>query len=147
MARRVFFSFHYGNDVWRANQIRKLGVVVGQAAAGFQDASLWEEAKTKGDAAVKKLINEGLEHTTVTVVLIGSRTRTRKWVDYEIKASEDRDNGLLGIYIHSLKDQFGQISAKGEPPKRLVDGGYPIYNWDRAKFSDRVEAAAKAAGH
>jgi hypothetical protein len=27
MARRVFFSFHYDNDVWRANQVRNANVV------------------------------------------------------------------------------------------------------------------------
>ena len=53
MARRVFFSFHYQRDVWRANVVRMSGVVIGSAAAGFHDASLWEEAKRKGDAAIR----------------------------------------------------------------------------------------------
>jgi hypothetical protein len=66
MARRVFFSFHYQNDVWRANQVRNSHIVDGTAAAGFQDGSLWEEAKKKGDAAIKKLIDDGLSGTTVT---------------------------------------------------------------------------------
>jgi hypothetical protein len=54
MARQVFFSFHYQRDVWRVNQIRNIPNVIGYAAAGFQDASLWEEAKRKGDAEIKK---------------------------------------------------------------------------------------------
>lgn len=45
MARRVFFSFHYQRDIWRVNQIRNIGEIVGTAAVGFHDASLWEEAK------------------------------------------------------------------------------------------------------
>ena len=49
MARRVFFSFHYQRDVWRVNQIRSIPNVAGCAAAGFQDASIWEEAKRKGE--------------------------------------------------------------------------------------------------
>ena len=64
MARRVFFSFHYQRDIWRVNQIRNIPNVTGTAAAGFQDASLWEEAKIKGDASVKKLIDEGLMNTS-----------------------------------------------------------------------------------
>jgi hypothetical protein len=47
VARRAFFSFHYQRDVWRVNQIRNLPEIVGSAAAGFQDASLWEEAKRR----------------------------------------------------------------------------------------------------
>ena len=59
MARKVFFSFHYERDIWRTNVIRNSGVVEGSAAAGFHDASLWEEAKKKGDAEVKRLIDQG----------------------------------------------------------------------------------------
>lgn len=55
MARRTFFSFHYQRDIWRANVVRNSGVVIGSSAAGFQDASLWEEAKKKGDTEIKKL--------------------------------------------------------------------------------------------
>ena len=76
--RRVFFSFHYQRDIWRVNQVRNAGIVDAQAAAGWSDASLWEEAKKKGDAAIKKLINDGLVGTSVTVVLIGSQTSERK---------------------------------------------------------------------
>ncbi len=68
--RHVFFSFHYQRDVWRANMVRNSGAVIGEAAAGFRDASLWEEAKRKGDKAIKDLIDEGLKGTTITVVLM-----------------------------------------------------------------------------
>jgi hypothetical protein len=55
MPRKVFFSFHYERDIWRTNVVRNSGVVEeGSAAAGFYDASLWEETKKKGDAEVKK---------------------------------------------------------------------------------------------
>ena len=47
--RRTFFSFHYQRDVWRAANVRKAGVVDASAAAGWSDASLWEEAKQTGD--------------------------------------------------------------------------------------------------
>ena len=47
MARRVFFSFHYERDIWRANVVRNSWVTQDREAAGFWDASLWEEAKKK----------------------------------------------------------------------------------------------------
>ena len=98
MARRVFFSFHYQKDIWRTNVVRNSNVVEGAAAAGFQDASLWEEAKKKGDAAIKKMINlNALEGTSVTVVLIGAETAQRTYVTYEIEQSIAKGNGLLGI--------------------------------------------------
>lgn len=146
MARRVFFSFHYQNDVWRANQVRNSHVVEGCAAAGFQDASLWEEAKTKGGAAIKKLIDDGLVGTTVTVVLIGSETATRTYVGYEIERSIARGNGLLGIHVHLLRDRSGRASVRGTVPARLTAAAAPTYDWDRDRFGAWVEAAARRAG-
>lgn len=146
MARRVFFSFHYENDIWRASNVRNAHVVEGTAAAGFQDGSLWEEAKKKGDEALMRLINKGLEGSTVTAVLIGAETASRPWVDYEIEQSIKRGNGLLGIYIDQIKDQKGQTSRRGTVPRRLTTASAPIYTWDRDKLGDWVEAAAKQAG-
>jgi hypothetical protein len=116
MARRVFFSFHYQNDIFRVNQIRKANIVEGVASAGFIDASIWEEVKKKGDSAIKKMIDDSLIGTTVTAVLIGSQTAGREYIDYEIRKSFGRNNGLLGIYIHNLKNQFSKTDTKGKNP-------------------------------
>jgi hypothetical protein len=90
MPRRVFFSFHYQRDVWRVNQIRNLHEIVGTAAAGFHDASLWEEAKRKGDATIKRMIDDALYNTSVTVIFIGNQTAGRTYINYEIQKSLDR---------------------------------------------------------
>ena len=145
MARKVFFSFHYERDIWRTNVVRNSGVVEGYAAAGFQDSSLWEEAKKKGDADVKKLIDQGLIGTSVTVVLIGAETSQRKFVDYEIEKSIARGNGLLGIYISGIRDQNGKTDMQGSAPQRLITAGAPCQYWDRSKFGEWVEAAYKKA--
>ncbi|MBW1716032.1 MAG: hypothetical protein JRJ77_09435 [Deltaproteobacteria bacterium] len=55
MARRTFFNFHYQRDVWWVNQIRNIPNIMRYAAAGLQDALLWEEAKKKrcGDKKIE----------------------------------------------------------------------------------------------
>jgi hypothetical protein len=116
MARRVYFAFHYQNDIWRVNQVRQSWVTQERQEAGFYDASLWEEAKKQSDLAIKRMINSGLQNTSTTCVLIGSETSKRRWVQYEIVKSFDKGNALLGTYIHSLKDQFGKTSIKGGDP-------------------------------
>jgi hypothetical protein len=146
MARRVFFSFHYQSDVWRANVVRNAHIVDGTAAAGFHDASLWEETKKQGDAAIKKLIDDALNGTTVTVVLIGSQTASRRYVAYELERSRARGNGLLGVYVHGIKDQNGNTTAMGQAPAALIAAGAPTYIWDQASFGAWVETAAKKAG-
>lgn len=147
MARRVFFSFHYQRDIWRINQIRNLHEIVGCAAAGFQDASLWEEAKKKGDAEIKRMIDNALERTTVTVVFIGAQTAGRKYINYEIQQSIARGNGLVGIQINHLKDKDGKTDPVGAIPALLTQNGAPVYKYvDGDKLAARIEEAAKKAG-
>lgn len=142
MARRVYFSFHY-DDIWKVNQIRNSHVVEGCSAAGFIDSSLWEEVKRKGDTAIKKAIEEGLNGTSVSCVLIGRKTWARKYVNYEIRRSIERGNGLLGIYIDKIKSKSGQTEQRGPIPKLLKESGAPIYVWNRNKFADWVSDAAR----
>lgn len=148
MARRVFFSFHYERDVWRASVVRNSWVTKpDRESAGFFDAGMWEEAKKKGDAAIKKLIDDALVGTTVTAVLIGAETATRQYVKYEVDQSVKRGNGLLGIRIHNIKDNAGKADLWGPNP---LPAGYAVYDWvsdnGYANLGTWVEAAAKKAG-
>ena len=136
MARRVFFSFHYERDIWRANQIRNSWVTKeDREAAGFWDAASWEQVKRKGDAAIRKWIDDNLKGTSVTVVLIGAETSKRKWVRYEINKSLEKGNKIFGIRTHNLKDQYGETDWAGDLDFGLIDGKntfselFPVYDW------------------
>ena len=145
MARRVFFSFHYDRDLWRVNVVRNSGEIEGVSAAGFYDASLWEETKRKGDAAIKDLIDHGLESTAVTVVLIGKETANRAYVSYEVERSLARRNGILGIMINNIKDMDGRTDPPGPIPTALSKVGPPIYTWEYGKLGEWVERAYRKA--
>jgi hypothetical protein len=147
MARRVFFSFHYDNDIWRANQVRNANVVAGSDLAGFFDHSEYEEAKKKGKEGIQRMILKNLKDTTVTVVLIGTETANRPWVKYEVEQSIERNNGLLGIYIHHLKDSKQTSSSRGSKPAVPRGVDFPAYDWDREldRFRKEIEAAGKRA--
>lgn len=145
MARRVFFSFEYEHDVSRANVVRKSGMTKGIETAGYVDAAQFEKVKKKGDPAVRAWIDEQLKGTSVTVVLVGGYTCASKWVKYEIEASKERGNGLLGIDISKIEDFAGNRSERcGKLP-----AGYPFYLWNKDKGYDNlgvwVEKAARAA--
>ncbi len=103
--RHVFFSFHY-DDVWRANQVRNMWVVDKQATR-FTDSAAFEAVKKQGDTAIKRWIDKQMLGTAVTVVLIGSNTLSRPFVQYEIEQSIKLNKGLLGIHINQLKDNGG----------------------------------------
>ncbi len=160
MTRRVFFSFHYERDIWRANVVRKSWVTQDRTAAGFWDASLWEDAKKKGDAAIRRMIDEALNGTSVTVILIGAETSTRKWVRYEVEKSFEQGNGLLGVYIDRIEDTSGKTDRRGSPDFGKIGqdrygggvyfpGEYGMYEYKPtgyAKFAEWVETAARDAG-
>lgn len=159
MARRTFFSFHFERDVWRAGQVRNSWVTkADREASGFWDAAKWEEVKKKGEEAIQKWIDDQLNGTSVTVVLIGAETSTRKYVDYEILQSHKKGNGLLGVYIHNMKDSNSKTDIKGNNPFdkwTFKDSSgnfitYPTYDWvnndGRDNLGTWIETAAKKAG-
>ena len=122
MARSIFFSFHY-DDVssFRANVVRNSWVTMRDRTAHFIDKSMWEEAERKGVLALKKLIENGLKGTSVTVILVGSNTFLRKWVKYEIVKSFVEGKGILPIYINRIPSRNEGIKVKGvNPLERLT---------------------------
>mgnify|MGYP001014803779 CR=1 FL=1 len=156
MARRVFYSFHYQPDNWRASQIRNIGVVEGNVPVTDND---WETVKRGGDDAIRRWINTQLDGKSCTVVLIGENTADRKWIKYEIEKSWTEGKGLFGIYIHNLKDSSGNLSRQGNNPfdnfkigqtklSAIVKAYNPpyadsrnVYNYVSEKISDWVEEA------
>jgi hypothetical protein len=113
MGRRVFFSFHYKPDGWRASQVRNIGALEGSQSVSDNE---WEQIKKSGDAAIQKWIDGQLNGKSCAIVLIGSDTADRKWVKYEIEKSWNESKGLLGIHIHKLKNKDGFQSTKGANP-------------------------------
>lgn len=130
MARRVFFSFHYDNDISRVMIVRNSWVTQGKEAAGFVDKVAFEQIKRQGDTAVHRWIDKQLEGTSVTVVLIGSETLNRPFVQYEIFQSWHRGNAIIGVHINNIKDIWtSNVSSIGNT--HTVIGHYsdnsPVY--------------------
>jgi hypothetical protein len=130
MARRAFYSFHYLPDNWRASQIRNMGVIDGNKPASDND---WETVKKGGDAAIQKWIDSQIDGKSVAIVLIGAETAGRKWINYEIKKAWDDGKGVLGIYIHNLKDKYGEQAEMGDNP-------FEIFSIDGKNMSGIVKA-------
>ncbi len=122
MAKRVFYSFHYDADAWRASQIRNMGVIEGDAPVSDND---WETLKKGGDKAIEKWIADQLVGKSCAVVLVGGQTANRKWVIHEIQEAWNAKKGVVGVRIHNLKDQGGNYGISGSNPfdKVLLQNG------------------------
>jgi len=115
--RQVFYSFHFKNDVMRVQQVRTMGVIEGNEPTSPNN---WEELKRKGDNSIKKWITDNMKNRSCIIVLIGSETADRRWVEYEIKKAWSLKKAILGIHIHNLncpntKTNNGK-SKKGKNP-------------------------------
>lgn len=158
MARRVFYSFHYEPDNWRASQVRNIGAVEGNQPAKDND---WETVKRGGDAGIQRWISDQMSERTCSVVLIGAQTAGRKWINYEIIKSWNDGLGVVGLRIHGLQDSGGNLSTAGSNPffelsfgqngKRMYEvvkmytpvgtDSKPVYAWIRQYLSAMIEEA------
>lgn len=158
MARRVFYSFHHQPDNWRVGEVRNIGVIEGNRPATDNE---WEDVKKSGERAIKKWISAQMHGRSCAVVLVGSNTSGRKWIDYEIIKSWDDGMGVVGIHIHGLKNADGKISTKGGNPFVNINFGNTAkklssivkcynpagsnsrerYNWIKKHLANAVEEA------
>ncbi|MEN9665602.1 MAG: hypothetical protein RLZZ326_1965, partial [Planctomycetota bacterium] len=111
--RQVFYSFHYQNDVFRAQLIRNIGALDDNKPVAPNE---WEEVKRKGDDAIKKWIDDNMNYRSCVVVLVGENTAQRPWVKYEIKKAWEEGRGLIGVHVHHIQCPQNGHSIKGDNP-------------------------------
>ena len=141
--RRAFYSFHFDNDAWRAGQVRNIGVTEHDEPVS---SNAWEEVKRGGDAAIQRWIDNQMSTRSCAIVLIGSQTANRKWVNYEISKAWNDKKGLFGIYIHRLLNQDSSPSPKGSNPFsyiRLSDGSTIAHYTQLARVYDPPHSDSK----
>lgn len=143
--RNCFISYHHNNDQGYLADLRKV-----VKSMKVSDYSLKDDIGHLTDETIYKKVRSKMRTCSVTVVLIGSRTGHRKWIDWEIWASlrgykhpfDDkktfRPNGLLAIYLPTESHSI---------PNRLqdnIDSGYAVsMNWRNLErdFESKVNYA------
>ncbi|EKS70340.1 MULTISPECIES: TIR domain-containing protein [unclassified Caballeronia] len=153
--RKVFYSFHFDNDVMRVQQVRNMGVLDGNTPVSPNE---WEEVKRKGKSNIEQWIEDNMHGKSCVVVLIGTKTAERPWVKYEIEKAWKDGKGLLGIHVHNLTcpnngkclqgvDPFAQYTFRiGErivKPKTYNPKSSDAYGDIAANLDDWVEEAIK----
>ncbi len=147
MTRRAFFAFHFENDLSRVDQIRAELGAAEVHQVGFFDPAEYGALLRADKATIRRVIRERVEGTSVTIVLIGTGTASQPFVHVAVEESIAHRNGLLGIHVHALDDQDGQLSFAGPAP--IVPAGveFPCYtwDWDFERFAHEIELAGKRA--
>ncbi len=122
MARRCFYSFYYYLDNWRASTVRNIGTIEGNASASDNE---WESISSgpNQDEKIRRWIADQMKGRTCTIVLVGTETARRKWINHEIIQSWNEGLGVVGIRIHGLKDRNGDTAAAGDNPFDFITHG------------------------
>ncbi|EPJ82188.1 hypothetical protein CFII64_15577 [Pseudomonas sp. CFII64] len=110
---KVFYSFHFDNDVMRTQLVRNIGALESNQPVEAND---WETVKKKGDKAIEDWIDSKMKDCDCVVVLVGEKTSERPWVKHEIKKAWNDKKGLLAIHVNDLKDPNDGVGKKGKNP-------------------------------
>lgn len=151
--QKSIFQFSLSKRYFRVSQIRNSNVVkTNFSQTTFLDHADWEKVLLGGPPKIKNWIDNQLEGSTVTCILIGNETNNREWVHYEIRKSIERKNVILGVYIHNVKSISGYTDAIGINPILSHSIGSsplsrytPTYDWVNGNgyenFGSWIEAA------
>ena len=125
----VFISYHHDNDQLYKEKL----VALGRHFSAFVDRSVdtGDISEDLSDEAIRRRIrDEYLRQTTVTIVLVGTETKHRKHIDWEIHSSMydgsvNRRSGIIVVNLPSTRCTSFTAAHDGE--KRIV---YPdVRSW------------------
>ena len=137
---KVFISYHHENDQFYKNRLIKFGeefgVFLDKSVDSGDIPNYWTD-----EAIRKKIRDEYLSDSTVTVLLVGTETKMRKHIDWELHSSmfdgtANKKSGILVINLPSLP--YSNFHAShGEKEKRLI---YPdIHRWTTINNRTQLE--------
>lgn len=124
ITRHVFFSFKWNPDVWRVNILRNAPRTMGATYVGYWDDSLYEKSLANNPDYIKRKIREALIGTSVTIIIVTSRTIESGYVKYEYDKSSEKGNKILQIDVSDMNTPVGYSSFNGWLP--YVKGGYNV---------------------
>lgn len=126
--RKIFVSYHHDGDQLYYDSFTQT------FAGGYDviyDNSLDRIIDSNNvDYVLRRIRENYINGSSCTIVLCGSETPWRKYVDWEIKATLDAEHGLIGVNLPSNPQG---MSGKFTVPDRLHDNihsGYAVWtNW------------------
>ncbi|MET2985916.1 TIR domain-containing protein [Aureibaculum conchae] len=102
---KVFISYHHANDQWYKNELLRLNSLHNIFIDGSVDTGDIDERLD--NETIRQIIRDYyLKDSTVTILLVGTETKNRKHIDWELKSSMingsvNKKSGILVINLPS----------------------------------------------
>ena len=123
--RKVFVSYHHGGDQVYYDAFSKAFCDTYDV---ITDNSLEREVDSENvDYVMRRIREDYISGSSCTIVLVGKETWGRKYVDWEIKATLEKEHGLIGVRLPTAP-----VSSDNKVtlPSRLHDNivkGYALW--------------------
>jgi len=138
---RVFISYHHGNDQWYKDELVRWGV----ANDIFEDWSVntGDISDELSDEEIREIIrDEYLRSSSVTILLVGTETRFRKHVDWEIYSSMydgkiNKKSGIIVVLLPSVKSSYFTCGYNNEKTTIYPDQDSWMTITDRSEYERR----------
>jgi hypothetical protein len=123
---RIFVSYQHSSDQYYYNLFSQ---TFHNAYETVYDNSLRDKIDSQdNDYIIQRIRDEFITGTSCTIVLIGPTSYQRKYLDWEIKATLDKEHGLIGLQLPNvLPDYRGMVKV----PSRLnanITSGYALWH-------------------
>ncbi len=89
------------------------------------------DKKMVSDETIKRLLRMKMAWAGTVVVLVGSQTASRDWVNWEIEEAERQGKRILGVYMQGAKDS--------DIPEALEKYGDGLVGWNSEKIISGLE--------
>ena len=139
---KVFISYHHDNDQWAKEKLLALN----EEHDAFIDGSVdtGDISDELSDEQIRmKIRDEYLRDSTVTILLVGTETKNRKHIDWELYSSmfdgaKNKESGVLVIQLPSTNPQYF-TAAHGEREKEEIYPPSTVWTsvTTRAEYEER----------
>jgi len=138
---KVFISYHHKNDQWAKDHLLKLneehGIFIDKSVdTGDIDDNLPD------DTIRVKIRDEYLQDSTVTILLVGSETKHRKHIDWELYSSMrdsqlNKKSGILVVILPEFASDYCTV-GHGNVEKSAI---YPsVKQWTHIDSREEYES-------
>lgn len=118
--KRVFLSF-IAEDKDRVQGLRLLAKNP-NFDIEFYDESVKEPFDSQNAEYIKRQIREKIYRTSVTVCLISEETHKSKWVDWELRVSDEKGNKIIAMALKGVE--------RAVLPTLIKQKGLTFHAWD-----------------
>jgi hypothetical protein len=138
---RIFVSYHHGGDQAYYDAFSN--------AFHYNYESIYDNSLDRtidsenSDYVIQRIRDNYITGTSCTLVLVGNKTWGRKYVDWEIKATLDRNHGLIGVRLPSAPlTNEGKVTVPDRLHHNIVSG-YALW----VSWSDITASTAALDGY